>query len=93
MAADDRVRKLLDEVTSERNALADQSEPLKVKRRALQEQIAPLEAEVRALTQEIVNIEKDDLYKLDKTIGQLHKALGAKSMAGGAPVADAAPAE
>lgn len=80
MASDDRVRTLLAEITADRDALLAQSQPLKDKRRALQEQIAPLEAQVREYTQEIVNIETDELVKLDKQIGNLHKALGAKSM-------------
>lgn len=76
----ERIRSLLDELVKDRETLASKSQPLKDKRVTLQDQIGPLEAEVRDLTEQIRDIEGEELVKLDKSIGSLHKALGAKSM-------------
>lgn len=83
MTQDNRIRALLDSLVSEREALAKKSEPLKIKRSAVQAKVAPLDAEIRDLTKQIREIESDKLVKLDKSIGQLHKALGANALSAG----------
>lgn len=76
----DQVRELLAALTTQRAELAAKSQPLRDKRTQIQEQIAPLDASVRELTDQIAAIEGADLVILDKQIGQLHRALGARSL-------------
>jgi len=76
----DQVRTLLDALTAQRAELAAKSQPLRDKRAAIQEQVAPMEASIREITEQIAAIEGADIVTLDKQIGQLHRALGARSL-------------
>lgn len=75
-----RIKALLSELKSERDAIAQKSTPLRKKRDELRASIQPTEAQIYELSQQIKSIEGDSLVILDKQIGQLHRSLGAKSL-------------
>lgn len=76
----DKLKTVLASLKSEREQLAAKSEPLKAKRTALQEKMQPMEVEARELTKQIRAIEGGQLVTLDKQIGVIARALGAKSI-------------
>jgi len=76
----EKVKALLAELKTDRDALAAKSQPLKDARRKLQEKTAPIDAEIRSLTMQIREIEGEELVKLDKSIGSLTRSLGARSL-------------
>lgn len=78
--SDDRIATLQATLVAERAALAAKSQPLRDKRTSIQAQVAPLEAQVNELTEQIAAIEGSDLVALDKQIGALARAQGAKSL-------------
>lgn len=77
-------RELLVKLEAERNTIAQQSAPLRAERDQLNAQIAPLETRHRELTAQIRAIELPKLADLDNKIAALHRAMGARSLQGGA---------
>lgn len=78
-----KVEDLLAALKVERDALAAKSQPLRDKRTSLQSQVAALEGPIIDLSEQIRTVEGDELFKLDRQIGQLTKALGARSLSAG----------